>query len=347
MIGLGAIGAALAVAGVASATIPSAAGGYTACQTRTGGVLRMIDPSLPGSPSRRSRCVSGELKITWNRSGATGRAGVRGLKGAAGATGHAGARGLKGAAGAQSAPGVAGVAGTTGPTGGPGPSGPAGNAGAAGTAGSAGATGTTGNAGPTGTTGTTGTTGPTGITGNAGSTGTTGTTGNAGSTGTTGVTGTPGSQGANGATGSSGSTGSTGPQAVSAYGGHIVAVPSTTAGNDRLAFGAPSGLSAQNTPESTVDALSPSTPITAQDLAVIETGPPVPAGDVIAVWLYINGAPSIDCVMAAGASSCESGSETAAVPAGSTLSIAVEADAVSGATIFPFDLLFGFEATGS
>ena len=254
----------MAVAGVASATIPSAGGSYTACQSRAGGVLRMIDPTLRGSPSRRSHCVSGERKITWSRSGSTGRTGVRGRRGAAGAIG------------APSAPGVAGLAGPTGPTGGPGASGPAGNPGAA---------------------------------------------------------------------GPSGSTGITGPSAVSAYGGHVTAGPSTSAGTQNVVFGAPVGLSIANTQEAPVDALSPSTPITVQNLDISETGPPVPAADQIVVSVYVNGSPSISCVVLAGATSCNTGAQSASVPAGSTLSIGVQANASLGATIFPFEVLFGFEAT--
>ena len=75
--------------------------------------------------------------------------------------------------------------------------------------------------------------------------------------------------------------------------------------------------------------------------------PAVPAGDQIVVSVQVNGSPAISCVMSAGATSCDSGSQTASVPAGSTLSIGVEANANLGTTIFPFDVLFGFEATAS
>ena len=106
-------------------------------------------------------------------------------------------------------------------------------------------------------------------------------------------------------------------------------------------------MSAQNSVESAVDAVSPSLPITVRDLEVSETGPPVPAADQIVISVYVNGSPSINCVMGAGATSCDSGSQGASVPAGSTLSVGVQTNATLGATIFPFDLLFGFAATSS
>ena len=241
-IGLAAVGAALAVAGVASATIPSAGGSYTACQSRTGGVLRMIDPSRRGSPSRRSHCVSGETKITWSRRGSTGRTGASGRRGAAG---------------------------TTGPT------------------------------------------------------------------------------GAAGSPGASGAPGTTGPDATSAFSGHVAAVPSTSAGTQSVTFGAPVGMSTTNNQEAPVETLSPRVPIIIQGLEVSETGAPVPAADQIVVSVYVNGSPSISCVISAGATSCNTGSQSANVPVGSTLSISVQANANLGTTISPFDVLFGFEATAS
>jgi len=165
--------------------------------------------------------------------------------------------------------------------------------------------------------------------------------GSAGNPGTRGSTGTAGSPGASGA------TGTTGPDAVSAFSGHVVTVPSTPSGTERLIFGAPDGISAENGAESAVDTLSPSVPITVRDLEVLETGPPVPAADQIVISVQVNGSPTISCVMSAGATSCDSGSLSTSIPARSTLSVAVQANANLGTTIFQFDVLFGFAATSS
>ena len=298
LIGLAAAGAALAVGGVASATIPGAGGNYTACLSKTSGVLRLIDPSRGGPSRRRSHCLRGEQRISWSRIGATGRAGATSPRGTAG---------------------IAGTLGTIGPAGGPGATGPAG----------------------------TGFAGPTGATGQAGGSGASGGTGPSGPTGLSGTTGTSGPVGASGATGPTGTTGTTGPAAVSAFSGHIVTVPNTGSGTLNLVFGAPAGLSNSNSPERTVDTLSPSVPITIQDLEASQTGPPVPANDQIDISVRVNGSVAISCVMSAGANLCDTGLQTAAVPAGSTLSIGVQSNADLGTTIFGFDLLFGFEATSS
>jgi hypothetical protein len=61
----------LAVAGVAYATIPDAAGVYTACRLNGVGTIRLIDPSGP-STSLLSHCTSFETQITWNQKGKNG-----------------------------------------------------------------------------------------------------------------------------------------------------------------------------------------------------------------------------------------------------------------------------------
>ncbi len=114
-----------------------------------------------------------------------------------------------------------------------------------------------------------------------------------------------------------------------------------------MIFGAPVGISSANTQEASVYTLSPRVPIIVQDLAVVETGAPVPAADQIVISVQVNGSPSISCVVSAGATSCNTASQSASVPAGSTLSISVQANANLGTTIFNFDLLFGFEASSS
>ena len=82
---------AIAVAGVAYATIPTN-GVISACYTKSGGNLRVIDSST-GS------CSSKETSLAWNVQGVQGPAGATGAKGAdgpAGPTGPAGPSGVSG-----------------------------------------------------------------------------------------------------------------------------------------------------------------------------------------------------------------------------------------------------------
>ena len=306
-IGLAAVAAALALGGVASATIPGSAGTYAGCVSRASGVIRMIDPSL-GLSSRRAHCLRSENRIAWGSAGATGSPGVTGLQGTAGTDGAPGAAGRAGSAGS------AGSAGERGATGG------------AGTAGDQGSSGTTGSTGAPGANGLAGSTGPSGIPGPGGSAGTVGPPGDVGPAGGTGAAGT---------------------SATSAFSGHVLSVASTASGLQRLVFGVPAGLGNTNSAESLVQTLSPSTPITISHLEASETGPPVPVNDQIVVSVRVNGSQAIACVMSAGGTSCDSGSQSANVPAGSTLSIGIQANAALGSTIYGFDLLFGFEATSS
>jgi hypothetical protein len=78
-------GALLAVAltGVALATIPSANGTISACYTRLG-TFRVIDTDAG------QRCVAGERSLQWNQTGATGAAGPQGPVGATGPAGPPG-----------------------------------------------------------------------------------------------------------------------------------------------------------------------------------------------------------------------------------------------------------------
>ena len=55
--------------GVAYATIPAADGTITGCYARSGGTLRVIDPSV-------TNCKQGETQITWSQSGEPGPAGT-------------------------------------------------------------------------------------------------------------------------------------------------------------------------------------------------------------------------------------------------------------------------------
>lgn len=180
-----------------------------------------------------------------------------------------------------------------------------------------------------------------------------GRTGSAGPRGVAGPAGAVGPAGAAGAAGQSdlpgpaGPTGVTGAQAVSAFSGRIEAVPMTGAGGgDTSVFGAPTGMSTENGTEVDVQTLSPSTAITISNMAASEDGGPVPVNDKIVVRLDVNGDQEMACVIGAGQSTCDTGSNSVIVPAASKLSLGIEAQSgVSGAMIPGFNLLFGFEAT--
>ena len=88
----GALGVAvLAMGGVAYATIPTN-GVISACYTKSGGALRVID-STTGS------CSSKETSLAWNVAGAQGPKGDIGPAGPAGPTGATGAAGAPGVSG--------------------------------------------------------------------------------------------------------------------------------------------------------------------------------------------------------------------------------------------------------
>jgi collagen triple helix repeat protein len=105
--------------GVALATIPDSGGVISSCYNKSGGALRVIDPSV-------SRCSSGEQPLTWNQTGPQGATGPQGLKGDAGQQGPQGPQGDTGAPGSQ---GDTGSQGPTGPQGAQGPAGPQGDPG--------------------------------------------------------------------------------------------------------------------------------------------------------------------------------------------------------------------------
>lgn len=95
---------------------------YTGCYMKSGGAIRVIDPSV-------TTCKSGETMISWNMKGPAGPTGPAGPAGAMGLTGPTGPAGPAGPAGAM---GPAGPAGSTGPAGPTGPQGPQGDPGPAG-----------------------------------------------------------------------------------------------------------------------------------------------------------------------------------------------------------------------
>ena len=71
----GACALALVGVGVAVAASPKATTTYTACQTKTTGAIRIIDPSL-GTGNPLGHCTNSEIRISWNSVGPRGRAGV-------------------------------------------------------------------------------------------------------------------------------------------------------------------------------------------------------------------------------------------------------------------------------
>jgi hypothetical protein len=105
-----AIAAAFAVAGLASATIPTN-NVIDACYSRSGGSLRVIDATV-------TKCGKSETSLAWN---------VQGVKGDKGETGATGPQGAQGVPGPQGAPGPQGEPGPKGDTGATGPTGPAGS----------------------------------------------------------------------------------------------------------------------------------------------------------------------------------------------------------------------------
>jgi hypothetical protein len=112
-----AVGALLAVSGIASATIPTN-NVIDACYTRSGGSLRVIDSTV-------TKCAKTETSIAWNVQGPKGDKGDRGDVGPAGPQGPQGPQGAQGPSGAA---GAAGAQGPQGATGAAGPAGPSVNA---------------------------------------------------------------------------------------------------------------------------------------------------------------------------------------------------------------------------
>jgi hypothetical protein len=122
--------------GVAFAQIPSQDGVISACYSKSGGALRVVDEG--------TACKKGETRLTWNQKGEPGPPGPGGPQGPAGADG---AQGPVGPAGADGAAGPQGPAGPAGADGAVGPQGPAGPQGATGATGPEGPQGPAGPAG--------------------------------------------------------------------------------------------------------------------------------------------------------------------------------------------------------
>jgi hypothetical protein len=135
-------GMAFAGTTLVSASVPDADGTIHGCVNRMTGIVRVINPSLPGfaGACNTNAWFFGERALTWNARGQTGPQGMPGTTGAPGPSGMpgpagpAGDRGETGAAGPQGLPGVQGPAGERGAQGVPGPTGPQGPKGDPGTA---------------------------------------------------------------------------------------------------------------------------------------------------------------------------------------------------------------------
>ncbi|MFN8223843.1 MAG: hypothetical protein U0R50_11440 [Gaiellales bacterium] len=116
---LGALAATVVASGVALATIPGPDGTIQGCR-KSGGVLRVIDPS------KGEKCSKLEVPISWNQQGVKGDQGDPGLPGAPGAPGEPGPPGVPGIDGVNGVNGIDGAPGPRGDKGDPGPQGPPG-----------------------------------------------------------------------------------------------------------------------------------------------------------------------------------------------------------------------------
>jgi len=103
-----AVAGVMALAGMASATIP-ANNVIDACYTRSGGSLRVIDATV-------TKCGKTETALAWNVQGVKGDTGATGATGPQGPAGPAGPTGPQGPQGATGAAGPAGPAGAAGPS---------------------------------------------------------------------------------------------------------------------------------------------------------------------------------------------------------------------------------------
>jgi hypothetical protein len=79
---------ALGVSGVAYAAIPSADGTISGCYLKSGGTLRVIDPT-------NAKCKSSETSLTWNIQGVPGAPGTNGTNGTNGTDGADGVSGYE------------------------------------------------------------------------------------------------------------------------------------------------------------------------------------------------------------------------------------------------------------
>jgi hypothetical protein len=92
---------------IAFASIPGPNGVISACYSKSGGALRVIDAAV-------TQCKQGETSLTWNQTGAQGS---QGPQGPAGPAGPQGPQGEQGPAGLQGPQGEQGPAGPQGPAG--------------------------------------------------------------------------------------------------------------------------------------------------------------------------------------------------------------------------------------
>jgi hypothetical protein len=110
-------GSIIAVASVASASVPSEAGVIDACVKESTGIVRLIGNDQPGW---RGRCKRYEIRVSWSKTGPQGEPGPQGLPGKQGEPGPQGLPGKQGEPGPQGLPGKQGAQGEPGPQGLPG-----------------------------------------------------------------------------------------------------------------------------------------------------------------------------------------------------------------------------------
>lgn len=96
-----------ALAGIAMAAIPGPGGLISACYTKSGGTLRVIDSSV-------TTCKSSETSLAWNQVGQQGPQGIPGAQGETGPQGASGPQGAQGTQGIQGPPGEQGAQGEPG-----------------------------------------------------------------------------------------------------------------------------------------------------------------------------------------------------------------------------------------
>jgi hypothetical protein len=264
--------------------------------------------------------------------GATGVTGATGPTGATGVTGTAGPTGVQGATGSIGMEGAKGITGATGPEGNKGATGPTGP----------GACGSEEcpepKQGPPGPTGPTGATGETGVNGVSGATGATGPQGETGATGPAGM---------NGLNGEAGPTGPAGTSESQTMGGSIgaVAVPL-----DETEYLAGVGLSTASADASDVGVGASAVTATASNLFV--TLPQGPGRSKLEFHLAVNGADTdlgctiINVGIANVSSTCSDTTDTASIPPGATVSLAVfnnSGQFLNGQPIPLPRVLFGYE----
>jgi hypothetical protein len=150
--------------------------------------------------------------------------------------------------------------------------------------------------------------------------------------------------GTNGATGATGDTGTPAESEVMA--GSIGEVSLPTGGIGGAKYLAGSGLSTPSSTESSVSVGSSAVATTARNLFVTIIGGASPSGQDLGFELFVNGSlTSLRCNLDTGVHiTCSETSETADIPAGATVSLALYDDGTEAVTLPR--VLFGYEEEG-